>query len=108
MVAAPLQQDRFVNSDCYQQSTPPTDPGACLAAPGKVAYAIDRTVGAPVDRSGTGTEVLQEKSQGAADGTAKLDQNLNRSSSGQPPWIVNAGRYSSNFDILAAGVNVHF
>lgn len=71
-------------------------------------YGIDKTVGAALDRAGAGTEVLEAQSQGAPDGEAKLDQNLNRVASDQPPWIINAGRYRSSFDIVSAGVNVHF
>jgi hypothetical protein len=71
-------------------------------------HGIDKTVGAPLDRSGAGTVVLQEPEQGAPDGVAALDQNLNRVASDQPPWIVNAGRYRSSYDILSVGVNVHF
>jgi hypothetical protein len=106
VVAAPPHQDATTISNCF---APPegTAPTGCMADPGTLG-SIDKTVGAPVDRSGAGTEVLEGKSQGKPDGTAKLDQNLNRVTNGQPPWIVNAGRYSSNFDIIAAGVNVHF
>jgi hypothetical protein len=78
-------------------------------APHDRALAWNRQdVGAPLDRSGSGTVVLQEPEQGAPDGVAALEQNLNRVASDQPPWIVNAGRYRSSYDILSVGVNVHF
>jgi len=69
---------------------------------------IDTTVGTPLDRAGNGTQMLEAPSQGAADGEARLDQNLNRIAENQPPWLINAGRYRSGLDILAVGVNVHF
>jgi hypothetical protein len=69
---------------------------------------IDKTVGVLLDRAGNGQTVLTERSQGSPDGTAKLNQVLSRTAGDQPPWVVNAGRYRSSFDILSAGVNVHF
>ena len=74
----------------------------------RVLNGIDKTVLPPLDRSGAGTMVLEEMSQGTPDATAKLDQNLNRVAQNEPPWIVNAGRYRSDIDVLAVGVNVHF
>ena len=53
-------------------------------------------------------KVLKEKSQGDADGTARLSQSLSQIAYPNAPWIVNAGRYRSHFDVFAAGVNVHF
>jgi len=69
---------------------------------------IDKTVGVLITREGEGQMVLEEPSQGAPDGTARLNQVLSRTAAEQPPWVINAGRYRSNFDILAIGVNVHF
>jgi hypothetical protein len=69
---------------------------------------IDKRVGVLLDRAGNGLTELTEESQGTPQGTAKLNQVLSRTASGQPPFIINAGRYRSNFDIIAAGVNVHF
>ncbi len=77
-------------------------------ATGGRARNIDKTVGVLVNRDGEGTTVLEEARQGTPDGTARLNQVLSRTAAGQPPWIINAGRYRSNFDILAIGVNVHF
>ena len=69
---------------------------------------IDKTVGVLINRDGEGQTVLEEPSQGAAHGTARLNQVLSRTAADQPPWVINAGRYRSNFDVLAVGVNVHF
>ena len=69
---------------------------------------IDKTVGVLVDRAGTGTEVLVEDPPAAADGEARLEQNLSRSPTEQPPYIINSGTYRSSFDILAVGLNIHF
>jgi long-subunit fatty acid transport protein len=74
----------------------------------KIPVNVDKTVGALQDRAGNGQMVLEEVSQGKADGVARLDQNTSRNAGDQPPYIVNAGRYRSNFDIISAGVNVHF
>jgi hypothetical protein len=70
--------------------------------------AIDKSVGPPLERGEDDVPVLEEEPQGDVDGVAKLDQNLNRLAPNQPPWIVNAGRYRSDMDALAFGVNVHF
>jgi hypothetical protein len=72
-------------------------------------YNVSKRVDAPIDRGGvSGTTVLEEPSQGASDGTAKVNQILSRTGPDQPPWIINAGRYRSSIDVLAVGVNVHF
>ena len=78
-----------------------------LLADGR-ARNIDKTTGVLLTREGAGLTVLEEPSQGTPDGTARLNQVLSRTASDQPPWIINSGRYRSNFDIIAAGVNVHF
>jgi hypothetical protein len=52
--------------------------------------------------------VLEEVPQGSPDGTARLPQIVSKTAANQPPTIINAGTYTSNFDVLAAGVNVHF
>ena len=72
-------------------------------------YNVSKRVDAPTDRGGlNGTVVLEEPSQGASDGTAKVNQILSRTGPDQPPWIINAGRYRSSIDVLAVGINVHF
>jgi hypothetical protein len=113
VVAAPEHQHRSEIYACYAPApVNPTEPPptqTCNAPPGEIAN-IDKSAGPPVLAGGATTQppVLEEESQGSPDGTARLDQNLNRVSNGEPPWIVNAGRYRSSFDIIAAGVNVHF
>lgn len=71
------------------------------------AKEIDKRAGTMITRSDV-VPVLDEKSQGASDGTAKLNQIISQKAGGEPPWIINAGRYRSNFDIFSAGVNLHF
>jgi hypothetical protein len=102
VVAAPPQQDGATTSDCFLGKTTT----GCNAPKGQIG-GIDRTVGV-LREDGTGREVLAEKSQGTPDGTGRLPQNLTRFVSGQPPYIVNSGRYRSGFDVLAVGMNVHF
>lgn len=70
----------------------------------------DKFVGAITSRSDPngGQVLLEEPSQGRPDGVAALQQNTNVTSPGEPPYITNAGRYRSSFDIVAVGVNVHF
>jgi long-subunit fatty acid transport protein len=118
VVAPPEHQNRSEIYACY--SPPPADPNVpppmqtCHAPAGKVVT-IDKSAGPPIGKTDANGQpfteqptVKQAKSQGTPDGTARLTQNLNRVVNGEPPWIVNAGRYRSHFDIIAAGVNVHF
>ena len=108
VVAPPQHQDAATIYDCYSPGPMGTTmPDACQAPPGEVAT-IDKTVGAPTDRAGNGTQVLEEQSQGDSDGTARLEQNAPRTLAGQPPYIVNAGRYRSQMNVFAAGFNYHF
>jgi hypothetical protein len=102
VVAAPAQQDAIAITDCYVGKATT----GCVAPKGQIG-SIDRTVGVKKE-DGTGTQVLVEKSQGTPDGTGRLPQNLTRFVSGQPPYIINSGRYRSGFDVLAIGMNVHF
>jgi hypothetical protein len=44
----------------------------------------------------------------AADGNARLVQNVTKAQAGQTPWIINSGTYRSSFDVVAIGMNVHF
>jgi hypothetical protein len=103
IVAAPEHQSGATIAGCFG-GTQTTD---CRAPKGQLA-SIDKTVGVAQDENHTGTQVLPEKSQGTPDGTARLDQNLTRYTPGQPPYIVNSGRYRSGYDVLAVGVNFHF
>jgi long-chain fatty acid transport protein len=76
---------------------------------GRFLESIDKTVGVEIKRgTGRGVEVLDAASQGSADGTARVRQVVSQVLPGQPPYITNAGRYRSNLDLLAVGVNVHF
>lgn len=70
---------------------------------------IDQNVGVELER-GTrqGVQLLFPPYQGSPDGTAKSVQTVSRVATGQPPYITNGGRYRSNLDLLAVGVNVHF
>jgi hypothetical protein len=70
---------------------------------------IDKNVGVEIERgTGEGVELALAPSQGDADGTAKVVQNVSRVANGQPPYITNAGRYRSSIDLISVGVNVHF
>ena len=77
-------------------------------AAGGTPQNMDKTVGALLDRAGAGQMVLEERKLDSPDGTARVPQVVTRQAANQPPTIINAGTYSSNFDVLAAGVNVHF
>jgi hypothetical protein len=108
VVAPPQHQEAAAIYDCYAPGPMGrTMPEACQAPVGEVAT-IDKTVGTPVDRAGNGTQVLDAQSQGSPDGTARLDMNAPQTFAGQPPYIVNAGRYRSDMDVFAAGFNYHF
>ena len=103
IVAPPEHQDRVEISECFGGAA--ADPSVCKAPPGEIAT-IDKATGPMVSR--VPPPPLEAPSQGTPDGSARLTQNLTTTAAGQPPWIVNSGRYRSNFDIIAAGVNVHF
>jgi hypothetical protein len=103
VVAPPTQETAASIGACYSGMRT----SGCMAPKGQLA-SIDKTVGVSTDENGTGTRVLEAKSQGTPDGTARLDQNLQRYTPTTPPYIVNAGRYRSGFDVLAVGVNMHF
>ena len=69
---------------------------------------MDKTVGALLDRAGNGQMVLEEEKLESPDGVARVPQVVTRQAANQPPTIINAGTYTSNFDVLSFGVNVHF
>lgn len=69
---------------------------------------MDKTVGALLDRAGNGQMVLEEEKLDSPDGVARVQQVTTRQAANQPPTIINAGTYSSDFDVLSFGVNVHF
>lgn len=75
---------------------------------GNIVNAIDQRVGVQIGRGEEGYQILPVESQGRPDGVARLPQNTNTTSNGQPPYITNSGRYRSNFDVVAVGVNFHF
>lgn len=77
-------------------------------ANGGVVNGIDHSVGVPLDRTGAGVEVITPPSQGTPDGTARVQQIVSNTAEGQPPYVTNAGRYRSSFDMVSVGVNVHF
>ena len=100
----PPDQDRGVIASCYAGTA--QDPSVCLAPPGKIG-AIDKSAG-PLLSRGMNPPKLEAPSQGTPDGRAKLQQQLTTSAANQPPYIINSGRYRSNIDVIAAGINVHF
>jgi hypothetical protein len=58
---------------------------------------------------GASAPVLEEDPKPASvDGSARLTQNLTKTSAGEPPWIVNSGTYRSSLDVVSVGMNVHF
>ncbi|HET6336612.1 MAG TPA: hypothetical protein VFG30_25490 [Polyangiales bacterium] len=89
---------------------PQDEPGAMsyekYAQTGEVTT-IDKRVGA-VARGTVQTPLEEPNPNAKRDGTARLAQYVTKSVDGRPPWIVNSGTYRSNFNVFAAGVNVHF
>ena len=76
---------------------------------GQDVATIDKNAGVEIDRGqGNGVELLFSPPQGEPDGTAKVRQIVSRVATGQPPYITNGGRYRSNLDLMAVGLNVHF
>jgi hypothetical protein len=85
----------------------PAQGDRCAAPAGKIET-ISKATG-PIDpQTRLQPPSLDAPSQGKADGTAKLNQNLTQTAQDQPAWIVNSGRYRSHYDVIAAGLNVHF
>jgi hypothetical protein len=70
------------------------------------AVNIDKTVG--VSESAQGRIVIEELPVKNPDGTAKIKQIILNGTPGMPQWITNAGTYRSNYNVIAAGMNVHF
>jgi hypothetical protein len=100
----PQHQARDVIAGCFAGTA--ADPAACAAPPGQIG-AIDKSVGVSgADRKPP--MVLEEAPHGKGDATARLRQQLTISAANQPPYVINSGTYRSNFDVIAAGVNVHF
>jgi hypothetical protein len=107
VVGAPPHENGTMITDCYSPPTPPPPtPVSCTTPKGQLA-SIDKTVGSPKDINGTGTRVLNEAPQ-STDGTARVAQNVTRFTSGDPPFLINSGRYRSGYDVLAIGATVHF
>jgi hypothetical protein len=68
---------------------------------------VDQRVGPAPDRS-TPAPILEAPLPGQPDGEARLSQNLVQVASGQPPYLVNAGRYRSHMNVISAGLHFHF
>jgi hypothetical protein len=103
IAAPPPNQTRQQIYSCWAGNA--TDRSMCTAPVGQVG-AIDQSAGAFLNRQPA--PPLPAPSQGKADATAKLTQNLSQSAADQPPYVVNSGKYTSHFDVIAAGVNFHF
>lgn len=67
---------------------------------------IDKSVG--VAESAQGRVVVEETPVKNPDGTASIKQTILIGTSGMPQWITNAGTYRSSYNVIAAGMNVHF
>jgi long-subunit fatty acid transport protein len=67
---------------------------------------IDKRAGVP--SSTMPLTPLEEPRPASSDGEARLTQNFAKALPGTPPVIINSGTYRSGFDIVSAGLNVHF
>lgn len=67
---------------------------------------IDKRVGVP--SSTMPLTPLEEPKPASSDGEARLTQNFAKALPGTPPVIINSGTYRSSFDIVSAGINLHF
>ncbi len=68
---------------------------------------FDKTVGTQITR-GEELPVLEEDPVEDPDGTAAYPQVIMATTESDPAWINNAGTYHSHFDVISAGVNLHF
>jgi hypothetical protein len=102
--APPPEQTRDIIAMCWTGKI--MDRSQCMAPVGQIG-SIDKAVGAiGADRKPPAP--LQELPYGKADATAKLAQQLTTTAAAQPPYIINSGKYRSDLDVIAAGVNIHF
>lgn len=70
---------------------------------------FDKTVGMKENRFDTTPPPNEEQNPATnPDGIANVYQQISTEAEGQPPYIINAGRYRSSFDILAIGLSYHF
>jgi hypothetical protein len=100
----PQHQPRGIIAGCFSGTA--ADPAMCTAPPGQIG-AIDKSVGV-IGSDRKPPPVLEEAAHGKGDATARLRQQLTITAADQPPYIVNSGKYRSNLDVIALGVNVHF
>jgi hypothetical protein len=103
-VAPPQQQARSIIASCWAGTA--MDRSMCLAPAGTVG-AIDKSIGF-TGPNRTAPPIVPEMPVGKADATAKLAQQVTITAAAQPPYIINSGKYRSNLDVVAAGVNIHF
>jgi hypothetical protein len=101
----PPHQLRQEISECWAGSN--MDPTVtCQAPPGQIRT-IDKSIG-KVGANRMPPPVVEEPPHGKGNGTARLAQQVTITAAGQPPYIVNSGKYRSNIDVIAFGVNVHY
>lgn len=68
---------------------------------------IDKRVG-PQPRGMPPPPVKEEVRPSAPDGEARLDQNATQAPDGQPPYLINSGKYTSGMDVFAIGFHIHY
>jgi len=72
-----------------------------------VIHNIDKRTGVAPSRSEP-APILNETKPAGGNGTARLTSISTLTPSAQPPWIINAGTYRSQIDVVSVGMNVHF
>ena len=101
----PPHQLRQEISECWAGTK--MDPTVTCQAPAGQIRTIDKSIG----KTGPNREpppVMNEPAHGKGNGSARLAQQVTITAASQPPYIVNSGKYRSNIDVIAFGVNVHY
>lgn len=105
VVQSPEDQDPNTIWNCYIGKPGPND--RCAAPAGKIET-ISKSAG-PLGPDRLPSPPLEATTyRGRPDGIAKLTQNLAQTAQAQPAFIVNSGRYRSDYNVVAAGLNFHF
>lgn len=69
---------------------------------------IDKRSGVPPSRAEPAPVLEEDPKPANQDAQARVAQNVTKSTSTEPPYIINSGTYRSGIDVFSVGLNVHF